>query len=600
MAPQAVVPVTQAWLQSTWHVRVPFAWLEACVAWLQEEAGGADRLSQQQINQQALDQWLLTDLKNLDYPVLPEGLAQAHKTQLSGTFCVQVDSLLDISQPAYGQLQQRRGTDCANDDVSAVTQSNQRSWEARPTRMLLLQVTDGVQSLEAMEYQPIPALSTALRPGVKLQLQGQMICKLGMLLLGPGNVKVLGGEVEDLAENNNQGRILCRVLGLPEEQQQQEEEVRGEAPPTHQDDATNQGGQDIELDDLELLAGLEGQEELQQQQEQEEVEVVERLPVRPVQDSGYRTLSQFSTQFSRTSNVRSLSASSSRSEASMPSNVSGFNAFPNGRRNNEQEQSDVVEPSPSRQGPAWHGDDNDDFPDEDFVDLVLDNMEEGPQYSFRSAPPHEPSVDQDGGDVMEDMDFSAAGIESYGGRAQDSESGQLHGNEIVGKESVLHMASHASMTAGAKTDPPGDITLTSPPFTYLCLLDEISTPTSITIKAFIVTLLGKLNASDGLWRIRATLSDGSGYLDAELSDRVLTGLLGFTVAEKGAMRRDPARRSQLDAGMRRCQEELVDMCCLITVEVGGGGGGGGAVVTQAEPVTEGVCRELEQRVRDRK
>lgn len=54
MAPeiQAVVRSTQAWLQSSWHVRVPFAWLEACVEWLQEEAGGAGRLSQQQLNQQ--------------------------------------------------------------------------------------------------------------------------------------------------------------------------------------------------------------------------------------------------------------------------------------------------------------------------------------------------------------------------------------------------------------------------------------------------------------------------------------------------------------------------------------------------------------------
>lgn len=54
MAPEieAVVRATQAWLQSSWHVLVPFAWLEACVEWLQEEAGGAGRLSQQQINQQ--------------------------------------------------------------------------------------------------------------------------------------------------------------------------------------------------------------------------------------------------------------------------------------------------------------------------------------------------------------------------------------------------------------------------------------------------------------------------------------------------------------------------------------------------------------------
>ena len=64
MAPeiQVVVRATQTWLQSSRHVQVPFAWLEACVEWLQEEAGGAGRLSQQQINQQVgnfrQDVWL--------------------------------------------------------------------------------------------------------------------------------------------------------------------------------------------------------------------------------------------------------------------------------------------------------------------------------------------------------------------------------------------------------------------------------------------------------------------------------------------------------------------------------------------------------------
>lgn len=66
MAPeiQAVVTVTQAWLQSSWHIKVPFAWLEACVEWLQEEAGGAGRLSQQQINQQVgrMSDWLVSHI----------------------------------------------------------------------------------------------------------------------------------------------------------------------------------------------------------------------------------------------------------------------------------------------------------------------------------------------------------------------------------------------------------------------------------------------------------------------------------------------------------------------------------------------------------
>lgn len=68
MAPdiQAVVRATQAWLQSSWHVLAPFAWLEACVEWLQEEAGGVGRLSQQQINQQVgrMSQGLIVQLNS--------------------------------------------------------------------------------------------------------------------------------------------------------------------------------------------------------------------------------------------------------------------------------------------------------------------------------------------------------------------------------------------------------------------------------------------------------------------------------------------------------------------------------------------------------
>ncbi|XP_070760755.1 recQ-mediated genome instability protein 1 [Enoplosus armatus] len=679
MAPeiQAVVRTTQAWLQSSWHVQVPFAWLEACVEWLQEEAGGAGHLSQQQINQQVLDQWLLTDLRDLDYPVLPEGLTQAQKTELSGTICVQVDSLLDISQPAYGQLQQWRGTDCANDDVSAVTQTTQRPWEARPTRMLLLQVTDGVQSLEAMEYQSIPALSTALRPGVKLQLQGQMVCRLGVLLLGPSNIKVLGGEVEDLVDRNNKGRVLCRTLGLPEEQQQQQEAE--EAPPAPLQG--NQEVEDLELDDAELLASLEAREEMG------------RVQVGPVQDSGYGTLSETSTQ--RSSSVRSLvSTASSRSEASVHSHRSGLAQSNRGgsvegrRYSNEQEDSDLFDLLTSddltQQAVPDHNMAEEDFPDEDFDDLPLDELDgvifqestnvtesshrSTPQNNSRitgnpsnsrstiqnrdcqghtrgatgqffspaaSEPSHEIEyVTNDGSDFMdEDMDCFPEEVETHRvqsgrtvglpvqqGPSRDRES-TTNKTEASGLSCRLTAKSsrtpqgpsYTSSTAefdrlSAKKGPQSEssvpaLTLTSPPFTYLCLLAEMmSKPhkhtTEIRVKAFIVTLLGKLSSNSGLWRVYATISDGTGYLDVELSDEVLTGLLGFSVAEKGALKRDPARRGELDTGMRRCQEELVDMCCVMTIVVKPEGGK--TVVTKADPVSEKAVQELEQRIRDRR
>ncbi|XP_029018413.1 recQ-mediated genome instability protein 1 [Betta splendens] len=649
---RTVVRSTQTWLQSTWHIHVPFAWLEACVDWLQEEAGGAGHLSQQQINQQALDQWLLTDLRDLDYPVLPEGLDQAQKTELSGIFCVQVDSLMDISQPAYGQLQKWKGTDCTNDEVSAVTQTTQRSWEARPTRMLLLQVTDGVQNLKAMEYRPIPVLNTALRPGVKIQLQGQMVCRLGVLLLGPCNIKILGGEVEDLIDRNHQGRVLCRTLGLPEEEQQQHEEERSLP-------ALQQGNQDVEvleLEDAELLASLEAQD------------VVERVQAPPVQDSGYRTLSINS--LTRSMSVRSVvSATSSRGESSLRSNTSGFTQ--SGRdgsvkshyRGNEQDQ--------TQQEIQVQNMADQDFPDEDFDDLPLDELDSviyqestnvipqsgtshrnTPENTTRimetpgnldrvakseqhtskgfgscskstptirdrdykgstrgstvqsaastpfppaaSKPSHESEfVTNNEGDVMdEDMDFCTEELDMFA--LQSTKTDNERSQSAVQGQSFSPTAREADSTVPA-------VTLTSPPFTYLCLLEDLmSKPhphtTEIHVKAFIVTLLGKLSSNNGVWRVCATISDGTGYLDVELSDKVLTSLLGFSVAEKGLMKRDPARRGELEAGMRRCQEQLVDMCCVMTIVVEPVGKK--AVVTKAEPINEKVLQELEQRVKD--
>ncbi|KAM4578985.1 recQ-mediated genome instability protein 1 isoform 1-T2 [Fundulus diaphanus] len=684
MAPQTstAVRTTQAWLQSSRHIQVPFAWLEACVEWIQGEAGGADHLSQQQINQQVLDQWLLTDLRDLDHPVLPEGLAQAQKTELNGTFCVQVDSLLDVSQPAYGQLQKWRGTDCTNDEVSAVTQATQRPWEASSTRMLLLQMTDGVQSLEAMEYQSIPALSATLRPGVKLQLQGKMVCRLGVVLLGPSNVKVLGGEVEDLVERNTQGKVLCRTLGLPEPEQQHEEEG-GEA--STQPRQGIQEVEDLEVDDAELLASLE---------EHREVEV---LQVQPTRDSGYGTTQEPSAL---SSFLGDLVSSRSQASTSYRSDLTQTNRSGSVRRNHNddgQRQSDLVEffhSDAMDQNSQGANMPDDEFPDEDFDDFPLDELddvilqesgnvdsgqrstlqrnriaghESGLERGTKPQPPQLEAHASHGSGTFEgsrsttlkrdhrglikeapvtskpffvskvserpreselgvgdersftddDMDCVFQEVEDNPGQTERSKGlAQISAKKQSEREresvtscslsrvspKTLTGSSHKLNATERDASFPA-LSLTSAPFTYLCLLEKLTSeprshPVEIHVKAFIVTLLGKLSSSNGVWSVSACISDGTGYLDVELSNQVLTGLLGFSVAEKTALRRDPARRGELDSGMRRCQEELVDMCCIMTIVVKPGDGR--AVVTEAEPVSERVLRELEQRARESK
>ncbi|XP_072289592.1 recQ-mediated genome instability protein 1 isoform X2 [Eucyclogobius newberryi] len=565
MAPEAqmVVRSAQGWLQSSCQVRVPFAWLEACVQWLQEEAGGAGRLTQQQINKQ-------------------------------------IDSALDVSQPAYGQLQKWKGTDCANDEVSAVTQFTQRPWESRPTRVLLLQVTDGVQNMEAMEYQPISALSASLRPGVKLRLQGDIPCRLGMMLLAPTNVKLLGGEVDDLVDRNNQARLLCRTLGLPEEEEPQR---GGEEPPPARQDTLDL--EDLDLDDQELLAGLEAQEQGGQgEQRGQGVQRGQRgqggqrgqrgqgeqlFGVGSAPDGGYASLFE-STHSSGSAAARIHSAAaSSRNEGSASTLRDGV--LQNSRAGSSvwaHDQSDQrEEPLDQNYSTA-----DADFPDEDFDDLPLDELDSvilqgpgsdppqtRPQNQPKTAPPRaqnpiktEPGYHNDFMD--EDLEF----IEEM---------------EATSSNNPPNTSTTGPTTASS-------VSLTSPPFSYIRLLDDMpNKPSSgsveIVVKAFIVTLIGKLTSGDGLWKVGATISDGTGYLDVELSDGVLRGLLGFSVAEKAALKRDPARKGELEAGMRRCQEGLVDMCCVMTLRVDLGGGK--ALVTKAEPVNEQDLQALDERVK---
>ncbi|KAG7490841.1 recQ-mediated genome instability protein 1 [Solea senegalensis] len=548
----------------------------------------------------------------------------------------------------------------------------------------------------------------SLRPGAKLQLQGQMVCRLGMLLLGPSNIKVLGGEVEDLVDRNTQGRVLSRTLGLAEaeeqqqQQQQQEEEEEEEGPPAPQQ--VNPGEEDLDLDDAELLASLGAQEEVQ------------RVPVGSVGDSGYGTLGDIST-----SSLRSVvSTASSRSEAAAHSYRSGLTHSSRGGL--LQEDPDPIDLLPSDQEIQAEVQDHnmaeEDFPDEDFDDIPFDELDSvlyrqttnvtaesvshrntrtsGNSGSCDSAtkaqtsqferhasnfsglrsgscnsrsvtpnrdllgsakgahgqlaattstlsfsptasePSHEPQLisDEETDFMDEDMDCFLEEVENFGvhpgaqglrrdianatkaessgpSYAPDSSRSVRDGVSIstghtTPHEQTSNSADHSKLFA--KKDTQSDstapvLTLTSPPFTYLCLLEDLKSKphprtTEICVKAFIVTLLGKLISKNNAWSVCATISDGTSYMDVELSDKVLTDLLGFSVAEKASLKRNPARRGELDAGMRRCQEGLVDMCCLMTIVVEPEGGK--AVVTKADQTTEKVLQELEMRARARR
>lgn len=187
-------------------------------------------MSQAQLVLKLQEQWIQTDITCpgvMERAMLPPNLSDTQKIVLPGPITLQVQHGHDIGSPAYGQLQKLHQVDLENARVSAddsqasqagqggyqATQGGryQQGWEPRPQRMMMLSVTDGFQTIEAMEHQLIRDIPDVVEPGVKIQVMGPVTVRRGIMMLT--NVRMLGGAVEELAEQFSLQTILQQKIG---------------------------------------------------------------------------------------------------------------------------------------------------------------------------------------------------------------------------------------------------------------------------------------------------------------------------------------------------------------------------------------------------
>uniref|UniRef100_A0A8C5X778 RecQ-mediated genome instability protein 1 n=1 Tax=Malurus cyaneus samueli TaxID=2593467 RepID=A0A8C5X778_9PASS len=597
MSTSSIAARVETWLSSKWHVKVPLTWLEACINWIQEENSGSN-LSQAQINKQVFEQWLLTDLRDLEYPILPNCILDTPKGELSGFYSIQIDSLVDVSQPAYSQLQKLRGKSTVNEEVTASTQTFQKPWEAKPTRMLMLQLTDGIHQIQGMEYQPVPILCSNLPPGTKITVQGNIAYRLGVLLLKPENVKLLGGEVDALLEDYCQERVLARLIGETEN-------------PNSVGQAGHEQIVSRPVDELEQALGPSDEELLASLDENNEFSLNDRASL----ESGY---------YSRSNNFSTASGSLTAQNRNVLLQKSG-SPLPH---------SDEQVSPPTEYADGFLND----FPLED--DFLLEEemqreMEEVPPVvvnrnidlisgrlphtsrsscnsslngtgkeddvserdKLRETTSKEKNLeraifDEDGNsmnNVLQHKGLQQTCSSSDFSLQNPPEEGQNYTDQDESRCRYQHTSDSRVLNDdpvfSPKMDPEGDqqkhdsqifpckaveahLDLHSPPFTYISLLlaKKPETVTILKVKCFIVTLTGNLTNSNGSWGIKAKISDGSAYLEVDFSDDVLTSLIGFSVPEMNRLKKDPALRLKLKDGLEKCQKQLIDLCCLMTIE----------------------------------
>ncbi|NXU55480.1 RMI1 protein, partial [Turnix velox] len=574
----------ETWLLSTWHIKVPLTWLEACITWIEEENGGSN-LSQAQINRQVFEQWLLTDLRDLECPVLPDCILDAPKGEMSGFYSIQIDSLLDVSQPAYSQLQKLRGKSTVNEEVTASTQAFPKPWETKSTRMLMLQLTDGIHQIQGMEYQPVPVLHSNLPPGTKITVQGNIAYRLGVLLLKPENVKLLGGEVDTLLEEYSQERVLATLIGETEN-------------PDSVGHTSDNQTVSRPVGELEQIPGPSDEELIASLDENEFT-----LNNRTSLESGYCSRSNtFSTASgSLTAQNENVSPLSNEQVSPPIEYADGFlNYFPSEDDFvlEEPMQRELEELSPmvmkrntglitetlpclfssSCNSPLNGTCEEDDMNGRDKPigaaskqKTVRRTVFDGDGNSMNSILQHK-NVHQtcSYADFSLERHMNNTGTEESRCEAQHAFDSSLLTNDSVFISKIDPEADrekHDSWTFPCRSEE-AHLDLDSPPFSYISLLlaKKIETVTILKVKCFIVTLTGNLRSSNGSWSIKAKISDGSAYLEVDFADNILTSLIGFSVPEMHRLKKDPALHQKLKDGLEKCQKNLIDLCCLMTIE----------------------------------
>ncbi|XP_028405384.1 recQ-mediated genome instability protein 1-like [Dendronephthya gigantea] len=195
---------TSEWLQNTKHITVDVEWLEPCLSWLKSR--GNEYVD---LKNDVYEQWLISDLSDSGFPVLPNQISTISKTFTQGIIILQMNSIVDIGASAYSQLKKLKNE--INDDAS-VDEERTQAWQPKPCRMLKLELTDGRQTIGGMEYQPMRKLSTNLKPGTKILIKENTLCRSGMLFLTDDNVEILGGNVPHMVEENSQMNILQHLV----------------------------------------------------------------------------------------------------------------------------------------------------------------------------------------------------------------------------------------------------------------------------------------------------------------------------------------------------------------------------------------------------
>ncbi|KAJ3054943.1 recQ-mediated genome instability protein 1 [Rhizophlyctis rosea] len=227
-----VPPAVTAFLKAKNCHRIHPDWISQCVEYICSSSNR--QLSAPELAELVYDQFLQTDLADMGLPSLPPNITDAHdiivgNTQAlrtggsgeDGGIVLQVNDVMEVGVSVQHLL------DCVLDltpqkSMPRLAEVDDEEEVVKkvgkfPRKMLKLILTDGMQSLPAMEFSFLPDFSLQIPIGMKVVVRNAKL-RRGVLLLKQQNVECLGGSVPELNEEDVLTRLertFSAMLGLP-------------------------------------------------------------------------------------------------------------------------------------------------------------------------------------------------------------------------------------------------------------------------------------------------------------------------------------------------------------------------------------------------
>ncbi|KRZ29580.1 RecQ-mediated genome instability protein 1 [Trichinella pseudospiralis] len=535
------------------HILTLPEWISECLDYLSDELGN-DCPSDDEVVDLVYKQWLFSDLREFSLQIFPHNSAN---TVLNGNYCVQINSLLDVSRSFYSQYQSFTGKleldDSDNDDDNAneLKNSNEKTEnDNKNCRMIVLELTDGITTLRAMEYHPIPQLELTLMPGCKVRLTGPIRCINEMLLLKSENITILGGSCDSLEKSWRQRCVkTIRSLKTPFSKE----------PPVL--DFLNAYHVFVVLQD-QLFSAEKGADESWQGQGRTSQGVTGSALL--LNQNGNWPDWNRATNDNLTTDDRMLEPVCSE-QASLWST--------NSRAGAAMEWNDCRFVGNVTEVDLFDA-------DELFYDLPTTNLDHGAEHSTsgdeaesRNTPP-ELSADFLYGDIADffpenEPEFMEIEPENLTYLSTNVATVQLENNATL---CIEHDISNGiQMKSSLKFEKRN--------FVYIAeIVSEQFTASQgeYTLRAIILNILGKLDTNKGShWSLMVKLNDSTGSIDCSLSDSLLCELIGMSASEawdiKTRLSGDLISKNRALQGLKRCGQILREFDGTVEIRFVGAG-----------------------------